>query len=78
MFWCQNFGDVCSYYFKFGLDAEWPPFGKELSTMLTIIHALCILTICNFNYFPFWFEGGIGFYMLQFLVNAYLLHSILS
>ena len=38
--------------------AEWSPFGKELSTRLTIC-SLCILTVCNFSYFPFWFEGGI-------------------
>ena len=36
--------------------AEWPPFGKELSTRLAIC-SLCILTICNFSYFPFWFRG---------------------
>ena len=35
--------------------AEWPPFGKELLTRLTI--SLCILTICNFSYFGF--EGWI-------------------
>ena len=34
--------------------AEWPHFGKELPIMLTIC-SLCILTICNFRYFPFWF-----------------------
>ena len=34
--------------------ADWPPFGKELLTWLTIC-SLCILTICNFSYFPFWF-----------------------
>ena len=33
---------------------EWPPFGKELLTRLTIC-SLCILTNCNFSYFPFWF-----------------------
>ena len=32
--------------------AEWLPFGKELFTRLTIC-SLCILTICNFSYFPF-------------------------
>ena len=32
--------------------AEWPPFGKELLTWLTLF-SLCILTtsICNFSYF---------------------------
>ena len=34
--------------------AEWPPFGKKLLTRLTIC-SLCILTICNMSYFPFWF-----------------------
>ena len=40
------------------LVAEWPPFGKELPTRLTTC-SNCILTICNLNYFPFGFEGGI-------------------
>ena len=34
--------------------AEWPPFRKQLLTRLTI-YSVCILTICNFSYFPFWF-----------------------
>ena len=34
--------------------AEWPPFGRELLTLFTIC-SLCILTICNFSYFPLWF-----------------------
>ena len=34
--------------------AEWPPFGKELLTRLSI-SSLCILTTCNISYFPFWF-----------------------
>ena len=38
--------------------AEWPPFGKELLTRLTIC-SLCIMSICNLSYFPFSFEGGI-------------------
>ena len=36
------------------LVAEWPYFGKELLPRLTI-YPLCFLTICNFDYFPFWF-----------------------
>ena len=32
--------------------AEWPSFGKVLLTRLTM-RSLCILTICNFSYFPF-------------------------
>ena len=31
--------------------AEWPPFGKQLPARL----AICILSICKFIYFPFWF-----------------------
>ena len=31
--------------------AEWPPFVKELRTLL-IICTLCILTFCNFSCFP--------------------------
>ena len=38
------------------LVAEWPYFGKELLPRLTIC-SLCILTLCNFSYFPFWFSG---------------------
>ena len=34
--------------------AEWPSFGKYLLTWLTICF-LCILTICNIGYVPFWF-----------------------
>ena len=34
--------------------AELPPFGKEMLTGLTMC-SLCILTICNFSYFPFRF-----------------------
>ena len=34
--------------------AECQPFGKKLLTRL-IICSLCIMTICNFSYFPFWF-----------------------
>ena len=47
---------MCSYYFSSVWVAELPPFGKELHTWLTIC-SLCILTICNFSYFPFRFWG---------------------
>ena len=41
--------------------AEWPSFGTELLTRLTIC-SLCILTICNFSYFPYGFLGlDLGF-----------------
>ena len=46
---------MCSYDFSSVLVAEWPSFGKELLTRLTIC-SLCILTICNFSYFPFWLD----------------------
>ena len=36
--------------------AAWSPFGKELLIRLTIC-SLCILTICNFSYSRFSFEG---------------------
>ena len=36
--------------------AEWPSFGKQLLTRLTIC-SICILTIYNFSHFPFWFLG---------------------
>ena len=36
--------------------AELSPFGEELLTRLTICF-LCFLTISNFSYFLFWFEG---------------------
>ena len=39
------------------LVAEWPPFGKQLLTQLTIF-SLCILTLCSFSYFPFWSLGS--------------------
>ena len=31
--------------------AEWPPFVKSVDHMAC---SLCILTICNISYFPFW------------------------
>ena len=37
-----------------GWVAEWPPFGKELLTRLTVC-SLCILTFCDFSDFRFWF-----------------------
>ena len=36
------------------LVAEWPHFRKYLLPRLTIC-SLCILTVSNFSYFPFWF-----------------------
>ena len=41
--------------------AEWPPYGKELLTRLTVF-SVCNLSICNFSYFSFWFrERDFGF-----------------
>ena len=44
---------VCLYDIELGL-AEWPPFGREMLIRLTIC-SLCVLTYCNFSYFPLWF-----------------------
>ena len=38
--------------------AEWPPFRKELPVRLTLC-SLRIISVCNFSYFPFRFEGRI-------------------
>ena len=47
LFWCQ-FRYVCTDYFQFGLAiAEWPPFGKDLLTRLTIC-SLCIRVLVMF------------------------------
>ena len=35
---------------------ESPPFRKEMLNRLTI-YSLCLLCICNFGRFPFWFRG---------------------
>ena len=57
-FWSQSSIDVSSnvwsYYLRLVLVAEWLYFGKELFPRLTIC-SLCILTLCNFSYFLFWF-----------------------
>ena len=66
-FWCQSFGYVshyvCSLYYIFSSVwvAEWPPFGKELSIRLAVC-SHCILSICNFSYFPFGFESRVCFF----------------
>ena len=39
--------------FTFVSVAEWLPFGKYILTRLTLC-SLCVLTICNISYFPFW------------------------
>ena len=44
--------------FSSGWITDWPSFGEELLTRLTIC-SLCISTICNCRYFPIWFQGGI-------------------
>ena len=40
---------VCAEY-------EWPPFGKELLSRLTVCF---VMVICMFSYSPFWFRGCI-------------------
>ena len=34
--------------------AEWPPPGKKLPRLT--ICSLCIMSICCYSYFPFWFQ----------------------
>ena len=53
--WYHRFGDVHITCVHIILVVEWPPLGKELPTRLTTC-SLCILTVCNFSYFPFWFS----------------------
>ena len=38
--------------------SKWSPFGKVLLSRLTIC-TFCIMSFCNFVYFPFWFQGVI-------------------
>ena len=45
---------VCTDYFQFRLDDEWPPFGKELLTWLTVCSLCFIMYICNFSLFTVW------------------------
>ena len=52
--YCPVFGVRFHSIFSSVSVAEWPPIGKELLTRLTLF-PLCMLTICNFSYFPFWF-----------------------
>ena len=49
LFWCQSFGDVSPYICYLFL----------VRFRLLSLGKVVILTICNFSYFPFWFEGGI-------------------
>ena len=59
-FWCQSFCNVSPYTFSLVWVAEWPPFGKELAIRLAV-WSHCILSICNFSYFPFGFESEVWF-----------------
>ena len=45
---------VCQDDIKSVCVAEWPPFEKEMLIRFTVC-SLCILTYCNFSYFPLWF-----------------------
>ena len=51
--------------------AEWPPFGKELLIRLAVCSP-CILSICNFSYFPFGFESGVCFFIAPVPVHCLL------
>ena len=53
--------------------AEWPPFGNEPLTRLTIC-SLFILTICNFSYFPVLVLRA-GFSYFLFITNTKALPS---
>ena len=58
--------------------AEWPPFGKKLPNLLAICPH-CILSICDFGYFPFWFlRAGFAFWLYQFLFIAFILLFLTS
>ena len=50
LFKCHSFGEIYLMFvhiiFDSFLVAEWPPFGKEPLTQLTIC-SFCILTVCN-------------------------------
>ena len=51
--------------------AEWPPFGKEL-TIRFALSSHCILSICNFSYFPFGFESGVRLFIASVPVHCLL------
>ena len=57
--------------------AEWLPFGKELPTRLAVC-SHCIVSICNFSYFPFCFEGGVWFLIAPVPVHCLLVACILG
>ena len=63
----MTFHHICV---RFGLLTD--HLSEKSCTQLTTSY-LCILTICNFSYFPFGFEGRTGVLLIQFLVFAYLL-----
>ena len=63
---------MCVHYtFNSVLVAEWPPFGKELPFRLAV-SSHCILSICNFSYFPFGFESRV-----RFLIASVPVHCLL-
>ena len=49
--------------------AEWPPFGKEPPTRLALC-SHCILSICNYSFSRFGFEGGIWFLIASVPVHC--------
>ena len=68
LFWCQSFCDVHLIFvhiiFSSVWVAKWPPFGKELPTLL-IICSHTILTIFISYISRFGFEGGIWVLIAQ-------------
>ena len=46
---------ACANYIKFVYDSWEAAVIKELLTRL-IVCSLCIMSICNLSYFPFWFQ----------------------
>ena len=64
------------YTFSSVWDAEWPPFGKELPIRLAMC-SHCILSICNFSYFPFRFESGVWFLIDSVPVHCFLVTFII-
>ena len=50
--------------------AEWPPFGKKLPARLAIC-SHCLLSICSFIYFQFWFKSGIWLMIASVPVHCF-------
>ena len=57
--------------------AQGSPFGTELLTLL-IICSLCILPICYFSNFPFWFEGCFSALIFIYLLLLNFSETVIS